>query len=243
MRLGRSIVWGIVLALVTVAVAVLAVVVARPGGALSMYRPGERVMVVVASHVGSDTVQLAQLVGVADLSARPERVTLVDPETTVTVPGTSYDQLRDAYAFGGGAGVSRALARSTGTDPLPVVAVSEQALLTIVERMGGVTVDVPFDATVFDGSTLFSFKAGRQSLDGPQVVALLGSADYAPDPVSVRSAVAEGLVSSLAAKPPALTDLVKAKGITSSLRLPDLRSVAAAAERDASGAVVETGAR
>ena len=58
-----------------------------------------------------DTSQVAQLVGVADLS-RPagspcSSSTRRPPSPS---PGTSYDQLRDAYPFGGGAGVSEAYA-------------------------------------------------------------------------------------------------------------------------------------
>lgn len=242
--MGRSVVWGIVLGVLAVAVGAAAVVVFGPTATSPMTRPGDRVMVVVAARSGTDDGTVAEVVGVADLSRGGLRLQMVDPWMSVTVAGTSYDRLRDTYPFGGGAAVARAYAQAKGGPPIPVVTVSEDGLRAIVSRLGGVTVDVPVDAEVFDGTTLRSFKVGRSTLDADSLIALLRSADYrrGTDGSRLRLAVASGLASAVAADPPALDDLVRAGEVSSSLRAEDLAALGGRLRGTAGSMVLEPSA-
>jgi hypothetical protein len=223
----RAFLWGIALGTLAVAVVVVGVAVVLPSAASPMARLGDRVLLVVASAGGTDGSRVAEIVGVLDMTGDKVAVRLVDPWMRVTVPGTSYDRLRDAYPFGGGPAVATAYAHGTGTSPLPVVTVSEEGLRAVVSRLGGVAADVPADAEVFDGKQLHSFRAGVTTLDAEAVVALLQSADYVggADGERVRSSIASGLATAMSAHAPALDDLVRAGTISSTLDAEDLATL------------------
>jgi hypothetical protein len=219
--------WGFVAGIVVVTVAVVAVV-ALPMTRSPMTKPGDRVLIVVAGRGGTDGGQVAQMIAVADMTGGGLRVGLVDPLTSVTVPGTSAGELRDAYAFGGGKAVSSAYARVSGAPALPVVALAQQAFVTLVDRSGGVTVTVHAATSVFDGTRLYSFPAGSKRLSGSDVVALLSSGDYlktAEERTTLRSAVASGVASAFAKGRPGIGDLVDDGTITSSLNRDDLAAL------------------
>jgi hypothetical protein len=220
---GRAVLWGAVAAIVAIA-AVAGFVVVTGGGRSPMATRGERLMVVVAS-AASDGSQVAQLIAIVDASKNPAAIQLVDPLTSVTLPGTSYSRLRDAYSFGGGAGVAQAYARSRNARAVPFVTVTQEGLVAIVKRLGGVTVDVPADTNVFDGTRLFTFKAGSRKLDGPLVVALVSSAEYLKKPSDqavLRGRVATAMVDALRVRTPDLSDLLASGAISSSLTRSDL---------------------
>lgn len=224
MGYGRAVLWGVVAAIVVIVVAVAGLAVVKTGGRSPMAVPGDRLMVVVAS-TASDGSQVAELIAIVDASSDPLRVALVDPLATVTVPGTSSDRLSDAYAFGGGAAVSQAYARSRNVAALPVVAVTRDGLVAVVDRSGGVTVDVPAATDAFDGTRLFRFRAGPQRLDGAAVAALLSSMDFAKNSAEIgllSSRIASGALDALATDSRDLGDLLSNGEVTSTISRRDL---------------------
>jgi hypothetical protein len=215
--------------LAAVVLAAVGVVFVAPNIRSPMTVPGDKVLIVVAGRSGKDGSQVAQLIGVAELRSGKLTVGLVDPMTTVTVPGTTYDRLADAYPFGGGAGVAKAYAAAAGSQPLPVVAVSEQGLRALIDLVGGVTVTVPTAVNVFDGRQLYTFDEGPRRVTGADVVALLSAADYLKPPeegVALRSAVASALVDGIAASSADLQGLGVGGGVSSTLRASDFHALA-----------------
>ena len=75
----------------------------------------------------------------------------MSPALEVTIPGTTYSVLGDAYPFGGGAGTVEALARREGGEPLPYVGSSPKASRLRLRRQGPCSVTLPADMSVFDG--------------------------------------------------------------------------------------------
>jgi len=101
----------------------------------------------------------------------------VDPTASVTVVGTSYTHLRDAYAFGGGARVSEAYARLYG-DTLPYIDFGSAAIEYAVAQEGGISVTIPADMSVFDGEHLYTFTSGPARLDAGELRAVLNGSSY-----------------------------------------------------------------
>lgn len=183
--------------------------------------PGDRVLLVMASRSGTDGSQVAQLVGMVDASKGRLTVTLADPWGKVALPGTSADRLRDSYPFGGAAGVSDAYARETSSVPLPAIAVSERAFVSLVDRAGGVTVTVPGNANVFDGTRLYTFAPGVRRLSGAEVVALLSAGDFLAKPSerdALLAAVANGIADACRTDVPDVAGFVADGAITSTLK-------------------------
>jgi hypothetical protein len=117
-------------------------------------------------------------VTVLDLSATPPRLEPISPATGVSIPGTTYNTLADAYPFGGGAGVANALARSRGGKPPAYLAIGPDALVRAVDQAGGVTIELPAAISVFDGERLYALAAGRVTLDGAELGAVFKGAPY-----------------------------------------------------------------
>jgi len=136
-----------------------------------------RVMLVAAAP-NEDGDVVAQIIAVADLSASPATLEALSPALEVTIPGTSYASLADAYPFGGGAGTASALASARDEDVLPYVAVGPDVLFASVESAGGVGVTLPVAMSVFDGETLYALDAGRQTLSAEELGAVLKGAPY-----------------------------------------------------------------
>lgn len=135
----------------------------------------EQVLLVAAAPDETGDV-VAQVIAIADVSgAAPEAV---DPATAVTLPGTTYATLADAYPFGGGSGVAAALARTRGGDPLPYVTLNAHALTAAVEAAGGVSLELPAEMSVFDGEELFILAKGPQELTAGEFGAVLKGAPY-----------------------------------------------------------------
>ena len=137
---------------------------------------------------GSDEVVLvfassapdgASVAGLVSIVAQG-RLRDVSPDTTVTVPGTSFSRLSDAYVFGGGAGVSRALGRQQSGSLRPYVVIPSEVWRHMVDASGGLLVTVPTEVTEFDGSRLSTIRAGEQTLTAEAVGSVLRSLSYVP---------------------------------------------------------------
>ena len=228
----RPMLWGAAVGVVLIALAGMAY--AALGASLSGSASRGPVMLVLAAHSGQNNTQIAQMVAIVDTTGDRMHAQPIDPLMNVSIPSSSYDHLRDAYPFGGATGVAQAYANATGAKPLPVISVSESGFAVIVSRLGGVTVVVPWDVNVFDGRNLYTFAPGEQKLQGPQLIALLGSTDALAKWRAVkalRGAIATGLAKAVAEKQPDLSDLVASGAITSSLSKKDLVDVGARLRR------------
>ena len=165
-----------------------------------------RVLIVAASPDEDGSV-VGQIVMIADVTAQPAALEPVSPALAVSIPGTTYDTLADAYPFGGGAGTAEALARARDEEPLPYVAISADELADAVDAAGGMRVTLPEAMSVFDGTDLFTFKAGTQTLTAARLSAVLKGAPYLADREreALDASLAEGLAAVLSAEPGVLT--------------------------------------
>ena len=162
--------------LVGALLAVLVVLVVGGGGYLYSQRAGgsvekaqqQRVVLIFESPAKDGATVAGLIAHVADGEMRD-----VDPETTVTIPGTSYNRLGDAFVFGGGAAVARALGDQDAGGATAYVSVPITAWRTAVDSVRGVQVSVPSDMTVFDGASMTTIRAGDQRLTAAQVEAVL----------------------------------------------------------------------
>lgn len=171
---------------IRIAVAALVVVAAAVGALYATGRIGATgvaaedlsgvLLVAAAPDENGDVV--AQVVVVADVSGASATIEPVSPATSVTIPGTTYSTLADAYPFGGGAGVATALARVRGGDPLPHVTLDAGALTAALEREGSVRLTLPAPMSVFDGDELFTLSSGTRTLEPEEVGAVFKGAPY-----------------------------------------------------------------
>lgn len=198
---GALIVLLVIVALL-VAGGVIAYAAGLVGGAPVSAEELDRVLVVAASPDENGDV-VGQIVMVADLTSDEISVESVSPAMPVTIPGTSFSQLKDAYPFGGGKGTAEALARSEGGATLPYVAISAAQLAGAVEAAGGVEVTLPEAMSVFDGERLFSLEKGEQRLDAEELQAVFKGSAYLGDDSreQLEAALAEALRAVLAASP------------------------------------------
>lgn len=167
----------------------------------------DRVLLVAASRDESGSV-VAQIVAIADLTGDSLDLEAVSPATRVTIPGTSYTALADAYPFGGGAGTADALARARDEQPLPYVALSPAQLEAAVEAAGGVDITLGASMNVFDGEELYTFKAGKQTLDAAELQAVFKGAAYRTQDLrdKLDTQLAAALVQALKARPETLDE-------------------------------------
>jgi hypothetical protein len=191
---SRTIANSVIVAVVIVALAAAAGwLFVRSSGAFTKVTSADRTVIVLAS-TAEDEAQLAGVVAVATQGGAT--LEFQDPLKKVTIAGTSYDQLRDAYPFGGAAAVAAALGAKSG-DGSSWVEVSQDAWVAALEAEGakdasgatGVTVTLPKALDVFDGKRLASFKEGTSTVSPADLPLLLRGAAYRPE--SARLTVAD----------------------------------------------------
>jgi hypothetical protein len=224
-------------AVVTGAVAALVVIAAVAGAGWYLSRgkiqPGkvaraDKVVVMLAGP-GEDGATVAQLIAVVDVSGSALKVTDIDPTTRVSIPGTTYDRLRDAYPFGGGANVASALAAAQGGKPLPYLVVPAGTWSSEPSGTASLEVTLPRRLDVFDGTRLVAFPVGDAHVSPGDLPFLMQGIAYL-DPsarVKVSTAVADSFVRGLGsmALPPSKvqTDL-SADALASFLQSIETRS-------------------
>lgn len=184
--------------------------------------PAGQVLFIVAAP-DEDGAMLAQLLFVADTTGGQVVVEPVSPDLEVTIPGTTYERLGDAYPFGGGAGTAEALARSRGGEALPYVVLDAGDLEVLGAARAGLSVELPQPMSVFDGTRLFAFPAGRQSLDGPEVGAVLKGAPYLPvaDREDLYASLVDAVCAGLAASPSVIGEAAEALDEQTAAQLVD----------------------
>jgi hypothetical protein len=181
---------GVALGFIVLAAAVAYALL--PGGVLAP-EDTDRVVLVLACP-DADGVVLAQAVWVADTAAG--RLEVLDPREQVTIAGTSFDTLADAYAFGGGAGVADAVERLTGRDEDGWIVFEGADLESALGLIATVTVEIERDANVFVGGTLHLFEAGTQDLGASEVCAYLAGVNdpaYRGDRLAAHLSLARGV--------------------------------------------------
>jgi hypothetical protein len=165
-------------------------------GVLTRVASLDRVVIVFASHA-EDGAEVAQVV--AQVTDEGRTVRLLDPQEAVTIPGTSYDRLADAYPFGGGQAVADALTGPKGVSGA-YVDVQEARWIALLQRGAAVEVDLPKPLEVFDGTRLVSFAEGTQAVPAVDVPALLRGVAYlgTTERMRVVEAVGEASLAALA---------------------------------------------
>lgn len=196
----KPILYGALAAVLLLAATLLGgYVYAERTGMLADAEVPERVVLIFESPA-EDGATVAGLIAVVSGGV----VSDVSPDTTVTIPGTSYNRLRDAFAFGGGTSVVAALGVSTGGEGTRFVSVPERVWRSAVEATGGVQVVVASEMTVFTGMELVTVRSGEQTLTGSQLSAVLRGLPYlstAESDTLRRSLEREIALAVIAAKP------------------------------------------
>lgn len=191
--LWRAAGWGAALAvLLTIAALTAVLVIDVP---LTGRDSLPAVVVLAVACAGEDGAVGTPVVVTLDTASG--ELTVFDPLTEVAIPGTTYDRLRDAYAFGGGPAVAAAIARLEGGPTPGYVVLEEDAWIAAVDAAGGLALDSPGSVEVFTGERLFSFPAGRQVLSGVETREYLKGAAYLADTQRVR--IAEQFAAALVA--------------------------------------------
>ncbi len=152
-------------------------------------------------------------------SSVPPVIFSVDPTSAVTVVGTSYGHLRDAYPFGGGARVSEAYARLNGGVTLPYIDLGPEAISQAIKATGGVTLDLPLAMNVFDGEDLYTFPAGKVLVDAEEFRAILNGLSYLPgaERRAVLGQAAESITALVAEYPGGISSAVNAGTVATDL--------------------------
>jgi hypothetical protein len=224
-------------AVITGAVAALVVTAAMAGGAWWWSRGNvptgkvthaDRIVVMMAGPA-EDGATVAQIVAVVDVSGSTLKVTDVDPDMRITIAGTTFDRLRDTYAFGGGPAVAQALARVQGTATLPYLVVPSQTWSNEPSGTASLDVLLPQRVDVFDGTRLTTFPQGEARVAPVDLPYLMQGVDYlgAPDRVKVRAAVADSFVRKLgkvAVAPSKVQTDLSAQGLDAFLLAVETRS-------------------
>lgn len=153
-------------------------------------------VLVIAATTDDSGAKVAQVIAFVDSSSTPPAVDSVDPWATVSIPGTNYTALRDAYPFGGGQAVAEAYAGGHGSEKLPYLAIGEPQLIMAVDDAGGMVVNVPAEINVFDGEKLYTWLPGETTVDGAGLVAMLKGAPYLTEAErgDLLQSVSEGVV-------------------------------------------------
>ena len=122
-----------------------------------------------------------------------------DALLAVTIPGTSYTRLREAYPFGGGAAVSDALVRTTEIEDAPYVVIDGEH---IDEITGRVTFELAGSYNSYVDGHLYVFGPGKATIEGAAIGVLLESLDYmsTADRVAAGDAVGAALAEGLSAR-------------------------------------------
>lgn len=211
---------GVLAGLVAVLLAGAALAYLRLSGErLPFERPREvNEVLVIAALPDENGDVVAQVIAKADLARGA--VSSIDPSTTVTIPGTTYSSLRDAYPFGGGDGVARAVAALHAAEPMPWIALGPDGVARVLEGGARFEVQLEEPMSVFDGERLYEFAAGTVTVGNvSDLRAILNGAGYLP-PLSrqrVLGDVAAGLVKAVAAYPGGVGPAIEAGVVESDL--------------------------
>lgn len=174
-----------------------AVMLARPDGAPEPIPTGgptgqrldPQPTLVLATYDEQDADRGASLVAILAVTRSTGEATLLFvPSTTVAdVPGHGLLEVGRSYGFGEGPLLDATIDNLLGVDLDATVGISSQGWASLLNRVGGLTVEVDrqLRTTHRDGSSQVRFEPGEQFLDGPRLAELLTFQQRGEQPLSV----------------------------------------------------------
>lgn len=143
----------------------------------------------------------------------------LDTLEPASVPGTSARTARDAFPYGGGPVVARALAGGSGTEVPEWIVVPWPVWSKVADDAGGLELDVPSGLSAYSAGKLTLIEPGRRTLTGAELVAVAASSEYLSeeDAADSLTAITRGIAGFLTAKPGLLADLVASGRAASSV--------------------------
>jgi LCP family protein required for cell wall assembly len=120
----------------------------------------------------ADVIMIVQLVP----DAGTARILSLPRDLRVEIEGHGPNKINAAYAFGGGALSVQTVSDYTGVAIHHYAEIDFAGFASLVDALGGVTLDFPFPAR--DINSGFSVAAGRQRLDGAMALAYARSRTY-----------------------------------------------------------------
>ncbi|MBM6774912.1 LCP family protein [Olsenella profusa] len=178
-----------------------------------------------------DTASRSDVIILARVDPANATVTLVSiPRDTMITSSGSVEKINAAYNYGPASAV-RAVSEFAGVDIAHYVEVDFEGLESVVDALGGVTVDIPEDIPAGNGGA--SFSAGEQTLTGAEALAYArerysvsgGDFSRAQAQRQILSAIVQKV---LAASPTDMPRLISqlAQSISTDLSVPDIISYA-----------------
>lgn len=197
---GRSLLTGVIIGLVLVAVVVGYLLW---NGLQESKQAGPDDVTVMLVLPDEDGVVLPRVVIRYVTTAQGTTVQDIDVREQIEIPGTSYTQLRDAYTFQGPAGVAAAVGSNSDRTPSYVVIDAEAYALLMGKEP--IDIEIPDHMEVFDGARLHTFEQGVAPIGIDSIAPLFNGLQYleAPQRKDVRTQVGKALGTALAADPSA----------------------------------------
>ncbi|MDZ4063473.1 MAG: hypothetical protein U1E22_02290 [Coriobacteriia bacterium] len=178
---GRSLAVGAVLGLVVVVLIAAGLYVFRGDELLGVSGSPDD-MLVVLETTEADGARVAGVIVHMVMAEDTCTVEVVDPLAQVTLPGTSYTALKDAYPFGGASSVAEIWADAEDRETPAWVALPEAVWGEIVDREGGVVLDVPNPVNVYADGEFVAIPAGAaQRLDSLAIRGLIADVVFNTD--------------------------------------------------------------
>lgn len=218
------------LVVVVVAGAALGAYVLRSGHLPGRGRTDTDRVLVVAALPDENGALVAQVIALVDTTGGTTRVSSIDTSLAVTIPGTTFSHLRDAYSFGGGARVAAAYAEASGAEAPPYVDLGPEAVNAAVDAAGGIELNLPQAMNVFDGDRLYTFEAGSVRVGASELRAVLNGMAYLPrrDREALQAQLAERMAGLVAEYPGGITAALEGGAVASDM---DATAAQAFAER------------
>lgn len=143
----------------------------------------------------------------------------LDTLRPASVPGTSARTARDAFPYGGGPVVARALSGEGGAETPEWVVVPWTVWSKVADDAGGLELEVPAGLSAYSAGTLTLIEPGRRTLSGAELVAVAASSEYLSreDASESLAAITQGLAGFLTSEPGILVDLVSTGRAASSV--------------------------
>lgn len=233
-RIWRSLAIGAVLGLVgVIGLGVWALQVARRAA-----EPPTDILVVALTR-DTDGAVVAGVVFAVDRAGDAVEPRFADTTAKVPIPGTSYDTLRDSYAFGGGSAVLDAVKALGGADsglgavPDEWVVLPEETWVRLVDETGGARVDVPTDVNAFSGGELHMIPEGERSVSGAELAVLANAIGYVQSPAGagrLRFEVGSAVARAVSESWDSIAEAVDSGAASSSVRAEALTAFAADAD-------------
>lgn len=222
-------------ALVGVAIVVLAAALIAAYAVTGHRLPGQGrqysgQVLVVAALPNAEGDIVASVIAAVDTSGGSAAIRSIEPSSPITMVGSGYDLLRDAYAIGGGGAVAEGVAQQEGADPMPFVDLGPDAVSAAITAAGGVSMDLPSEMNVFDGVRLYTLPAGPITASADEFRAIIDGAAFLPaaERESVLQQASSGIVGLLAGYPGGLPAAVEAGVVMTDLGDEGLSAVVTA---------------